>query len=76
MPASPPSCGHASSSPSRAHDHPQPGTGIGLSLVRRFAQLQGGDAWVEEGRSGGTRVVVVLQDVGVPEVEAGRLVTT
>ncbi len=49
------------------HDHPQPGTGIGLTLVRRFAQLHGGDVWIEEGATGGTRVVVVLQDMSVPE---------
>ena len=57
-------------------DHPQPGTGIGLSLVRRFAQLHGGDAHVEDGASGGTRVVVVLQDVSAPEDVAGRLLPT
>ena len=57
-------------------DHPQPGTGIGLSLVRRFAQLHGGDAHVEEAASGGTRVVVVLQDVSAPEDVAGRLLPT
>ena len=50
-------------------NHPQPGTGIGLSLVRRFAQLHGGDAWIEEGRTGGTRVVVVLQDVQIRDDE-------
>ncbi len=56
--------------------HPQPGTGIGLSLVRRFAQLHGGDARVEEGASGGTRVVVTLQDVHVPDLADGRLLPT
>lgn len=49
------------------HEHPQPGTGIGLTLVRRFAQLHDGDVWIEEGSTGGTRVVVVLQDMSVPE---------
>lgn len=49
------------------HEHPQPGTGIGLTLVRRFAQLHDGDVWIEDGRNGGTRVVVVLQDMSVPE---------
>lgn len=49
------------------HRHPQPGTGIGLTLVRRFAQLHDGDVWIEESGSGGARVVVVLQDMSVPE---------
>ena len=37
-----------------------PGTGIGLSLVRRFAELHGGGAWVEESATGGARFVVLL----------------
>lgn len=58
------------------HEHPQPGTGIGLTLVRRFAQLHGGDVWIEEGRTGGTRVVVVLQDMSVPEQDHRQLLST
>ncbi|MBW3658005.1 MAG: hypothetical protein KY457_05160 [Actinobacteria bacterium] len=42
------------------HDHPQPGTGVGLTLVKRFAQLHDGDVTIGEGRSGGARVVVDL----------------
>lgn len=37
-----------------------PGTGIGLSLVARFAELHGGRAWVEERRGGGASFRVWL----------------
>ena len=37
-----------------------PGTGIGLSLVRRFAELHGGEAWVDERPGGGARFLVRL----------------
>lgn len=37
-----------------------PGTGIGLSLVARFAQLHGGRAWLEDRPGGGTRIRVHL----------------
>jgi PAS domain S-box-containing protein len=35
-----------------------PGTGVGLSLVRQFARLHGGRAWVEDSPTGGARFVV------------------
>lgn len=41
-------------------DRSQPGTGIGLALVRRLAALHGGDVHVEEGDRGGARFVVHL----------------
>lgn len=37
------------------------GSGIGLFVVRELARLHGGDAWVEDSRSGGARIVVDLQ---------------
>lgn len=37
-----------------------PGTGIGLSLVRRFSELHGGSAWVEERPGGGASFCVFL----------------
>jgi PAS domain S-box-containing protein len=37
-----------------------PGVGIGLSLVRRFSELQGGNAWAEERPGGGASFHVFL----------------
>lgn len=37
-----------------------PGTGIGLSLVREFAQLHGGRAWVEDRDGGGSSFSIFL----------------
>jgi signal transduction histidine kinase len=37
-----------------------PGTGIGLSLVARFAELHGGRAWVEDREGGGASFRVWL----------------
>lgn len=48
------------------HDHPQPGTGVGLALVRRFAQLHDGDVTIADGRAGGARVVVTLPQLERP----------
>src|SRR4029077_12529076 len=37
-----------------------PGVGVGLTLVRRFAELHGGRAWVEDPEGGGASVRVFL----------------
>jgi signal transduction histidine kinase len=39
-----------------------PGVGLGLSLVRAFAELHGGHAWVDERPGGGARFVVTFPD--------------
>ncbi len=46
-------------------DAPQasPGVGIGLSLVRRFAEMHHGRAWVEEREGGGASFRVFLPKV-------------
>jgi signal transduction histidine kinase len=46
--------------PFRQGDGARGGVGIGLSLVRRFAELHGGSARVEDGSGGGARFVVTL----------------
>jgi PAS domain S-box-containing protein len=40
----------------------KPGSGIGLSLVARFAELHGGRAWVEDREGGGASFHVYLPD--------------
>ena len=43
--------------------HPHaPGTGIGLSLVARFAELHGGRTWVEDRPDGGAAFCVFIPD--------------
>ena len=52
-----------SARPRRAGGGPPPpaahhGAGLGLSLVREYARLHGGTAWVESSAAGGARFVV------------------
>ena len=48
-----------------------PGTGIGLSLVARFAQLNGGHAWVEDRPGGGSSFRVLLPAASGAELASG-----
>lgn len=49
-----------------------PGTGIGLSLVSRFAALHGGRAWVEQRTGGGASFRVFLPAGPVPADEGSQ----
>jgi PAS domain S-box-containing protein len=53
----------------RAHT---PGVGIGLSLVARFAELHGGQAWVQDRPGGGASFRVLLPDPAEPAAVGGR----
>jgi PAS domain S-box-containing protein/diguanylate cyclase (GGDEF)-like protein len=49
-------------------DAPSPGTGVGLSIVRQFAALHSGHAWLEDTPGGGTTVHVELSMSAAAEV--------
>jgi signal transduction histidine kinase len=46
-----------------------PGVGVGLSLVKRFAELHGGRAWVEGRPRGGSSFRVLLREPSAPRYE-------
>ncbi len=46
-----------------------PGVGVGLTLVRRFAELHGGRAWIEEREGGGASFRVFLPPGGPEAAE-------
>lgn len=48
-------------------DPHQPGTGVGLALVRMFVELHGGRVWVEDAPGGGAAFHVELPDGGPEE---------
>lgn len=48
---------------------PSPGTGIGLSLVSKFAELHGGRAWIEDAPTGGACIRVQLPDPSAATAE-------
>lgn len=51
------------------------GTGVGLSLVARFAALHGGRAWVEDRDSGGASFRVLLPDCVLPVADRAPVAT-
>jgi PAS domain S-box-containing protein len=60
-------------------DAPQhsPGVGVGLTLVRRFAELHGGVAWVQEREGGGASFRVFLPaEPGVPATKTASQAAT
>ncbi|HEX9888764.1 MAG TPA: ATP-binding protein [Nitriliruptorales bacterium] len=61
--------------PFQRADHPTvAGTGIGLTLVSRFATLHGGRAWVDDAPGGGARFQVLLPGVDAGTAAAGTSV--
>lgn len=63
--------------PFRKSDPHTPGSGIGLSLVARFAELHGGRAWVQDRPGGGASFRVFLPGSGRdrPDTPAERTAT-
>ena len=51
----------------RGTETTQPGLGLGLSLVSRYAQIHDGHAWVEERKGGGASFRVYLPDTATDE---------
>jgi PAS domain S-box-containing protein len=54
----------------------EPGTGIGLSLVARFAALHEGRAWVEDASTGGASVRVLLPNCILETLSSTRTTTS
>jgi len=50
--------------PFRRHGSHAAGLGLGLFIVRRFAELQGGRSWVEDTEGGGATFKVALPAAG------------
>jgi signal transduction histidine kinase len=48
----------------RGHETSAPGVGVGLSLVKRFAELHGGRVWVADREGGGASFNVLLPVAG------------
>ncbi|MBL8394417.1 MAG: CHASE domain-containing protein [Candidatus Accumulibacter sp.] len=48
------------------------GTGVGLAILRRIVESAGGQAWIEEARGGGCRLVLQLPAGDQPSAEVGR----
>jgi signal transduction histidine kinase len=53
-----------------------PGVGVGLTLVRRFAELHGGRAWVQERTGGGASFRVVLPSESLEDLRDPSAQTT
>jgi signal transduction histidine kinase len=53
----------------------EPGTGVGLALVARFAALHGGRAWLEDSTTGGASVRVLLPDCVLSEAREPVVLT-
>lgn len=56
------------------HDHPQPGTGIGLALVAEFAAIHGGRAWAQATAGRGAHLIVELPGEGTDDRSPGQAV--
>jgi signal transduction histidine kinase len=69
-PGVPPELAGSVFEPFHQGDDDSRGVGIGLSLVSRFAQLHGGQAWVSERTGGGAAFHVLLPNAVLPATPA------